>query len=47
MPWDMFKTATDNDLKAIYRYLKTLKPVKNKILKIVTTKEEMEKQAAS
>jgi len=46
MPWDMFKTATDNDLKAIYRYLKTLKPVKNKIEKIVTTKEELESRAS-
>ncbi|MBL7987840.1 MAG: cytochrome c [Chlorobi bacterium] len=46
MPWDMFKTATDNDLKAIYHYLKTLKPVKNKIEKIVTTKEELENRAS-
>lgn len=46
MPWDMFKTATDNDLKAIYRYLKSLKPIKNKIEKIVTTKEELEKRAS-
>lgn len=46
MPWDMFKTATDNDIKAIYRYLKTLKPIKNKIPKIVTTKEELENQAS-
>lgn len=46
MPWDMFKIATDNDLKAIYRYLRTLKPIKNKIEKIVTTKEELENRAS-
>ncbi|HEU4576289.1 MAG TPA: cytochrome c [Chitinophagaceae bacterium] len=28
MPWSSFKRMTDDELKAIYRYLKTLKPVK-------------------
>ncbi len=28
MPWDQFKVMSDNDLKAIYAYLQTLKPVK-------------------
>ena len=31
MPWDQFRNMTDNDLKAIYNYLKSLKPIKNRI----------------
>jgi mono/diheme cytochrome c family protein len=31
MPWDQFRTMTDDDLKAIYKYLKGLAPIKNKI----------------
>lgn len=33
MAWGPFKRMSDNDLKAIYRYLHTVKPVKNKIEK--------------
>ncbi len=33
MAWGPFKRMSDNDLKAIYRYLKTVKPVKNKVEK--------------
>lgn len=33
MPWGPFKRMSDNDLKAIYRYLKTVKPIKNKVEK--------------
>ena len=29
MPWDQFRQMSDDDLKAIYRYLKTLAPIKN------------------
>ena len=29
MPWDQFRTMKDDDLKAIYKYLVSLKPVKN------------------
>ncbi len=29
MPWPNFKNMTDDDLRAIYTYLKTLPPVKN------------------
>jgi len=29
MPWDQFRNMKDDDLKAIYYYLKTLPPVKN------------------
>jgi cytochrome c553 len=31
MPWEMIGKATDSDLKAIFAYLKSLKPVKNAI----------------
>jgi len=33
MPWSFFGTMKDNDLKAIYAYLRTVKPIKNKIEK--------------
>ena len=33
MPWSFFGTMKDNDLKAIYAYLKTVKPVSHKIEK--------------
>lgn len=29
MPWDQFQQMSDTDLKAIYAYLQTLKPIKN------------------
>ncbi len=35
MPWDQFQQMSDNDLKAIYAYLKTLKPIKNEIKEVV------------
>ncbi len=31
MPWEAYQQMSDNDLKAIYNYLKTLEPVENKI----------------
>jgi hypothetical protein len=31
MPWDMFAKKTDNDLKAIFAYLKSLPPISNKV----------------
>ncbi len=31
MPWDMIGKATDSDLKAIFAYLKSLKPIKNAV----------------
>ncbi len=33
MPWIFFAQLTDNDLSAIYAYLRTVKPVKNKVEK--------------
>lgn len=35
MPWETFKTYSDNDLKAIYKYLVSIEPVKNEVNKIV------------
>jgi cytochrome c553 len=29
MPWPVYRSMTDDDLKAVYAYLTTLKPVKN------------------
>lgn len=29
MPWDQFRNMSDDDLKAIYKYLASLKPIKN------------------
>ena len=31
MPWYYFGKMTDDDLKAIYAYLKTVKPVQNRV----------------
>lgn len=35
MPWGPFSRMTDDELKAIYRYLKTVKPVERKIEKVL------------
>lgn len=35
MPWDNFKRMTETDLRAIYKYLRTVPPYKNKIEAIV------------
>ena len=29
MPWNYYRTLTDDDLKAMFAYLKTLPPIKN------------------
>jgi len=34
MPWGPFSRMDDNDLKAIYRYLQTVPPVKHEIVKV-------------
>jgi mono/diheme cytochrome c family protein len=31
MPWEAFKGMTENDMRSIYRYLKSLKPVENDV----------------
>lgn len=38
MPWSNFKQMTDDELKAIYNYLKTVKPVKNNIPQVFKPK---------
>lgn len=34
MPWSMYASMKDNDLRAIYRYLRNLAPISNKVEKI-------------
>lgn len=29
MPWDMYKNMTDGEIKAVFAYLKSIKPIKN------------------
>jgi hypothetical protein len=31
MPWPVYRNFTDEDLKAIFAYLKTIPPVKNHV----------------
>lgn len=38
MPWSLFSGMTDEDLGAIYDYLRTMKPVSNKVEKFVIKK---------
>ena len=33
MPWTIFANMTDDDIKCIYKYLRTIKPIKNKVTK--------------
>jgi mono/diheme cytochrome c family protein len=40
MPWVAFQKISENDLKAIYRFLKTLKPLSNLVSKVATPPEE-------
>lgn len=40
MPWGAFSRMHEDDLKALYRYLQTLEPVKNKIEKAVFAPNE-------
>lgn len=40
MPWGMFSRMNDVELKALYRYLQTLQPIKNSITKTVYEKGE-------
>jgi hypothetical protein len=36
MPWQVYGTKTDQDLKAMYAYLQTLKPIRNEVPQPVT-----------
>jgi hypothetical protein len=38
MPWTMYGKMTDQDLEAIYTYLKTVKPIKNTVEKYTTAR---------
>jgi len=38
MPWTMFAGMTERDLGAIYKYLRSLKPIKNKVEKFTNKK---------
>ena len=40
MPWTMYGTMRENDLKAIYAYLRTVKPVKNKVKRFTAKESE-------
>jgi hypothetical protein len=31
MPWPMYKNATDQDLKAVFAYLQSIRPIKNRV----------------
>ncbi len=31
MPWEMFRNMKEEDSRAIYRYLRTIKPIRNKV----------------
>jgi len=33
MPWTIFANMTDDDIKSIYKYLRTIKPIKNTVTK--------------
>ncbi len=40
MPWPFFRQATDEDLRAIFAYLRTLPPVRNKVPQPIDPPEE-------
>jgi hypothetical protein len=39
MPWPEYRNATDDDLKAVFAYLRTIKPVKNVVPTAVINKQ--------
>lgn len=39
MPWESFRSLTDNDIKAIFEYLKSIPPVKNIVPSPIPPKE--------
>ena len=39
MPWTMYATMKESDLKAIYAYLKTVKPISNSVIKFTAGKK--------
>jgi hypothetical protein len=41
MPWTAFRNMTDDDLKAVYAYLRTIKPVTNHVPAPVEPEESL------
>jgi hypothetical protein len=39
MPWQMYKTFSDEDLEAVFTYLKSLKPVSNNVPAPISPKD--------
>ena len=39
MPWEVYRNMTDDDLKAIYAYLRSLPPIKNRVPEPVIAEE--------
>jgi mono/diheme cytochrome c family protein len=39
MPWTMYGGMTDEDINAIYAYLRTIKPITNKVIKFTSASE--------
>lgn len=40
MPWMMYAGLTETDLAAMYTYLRTVKPIKNEVVRYITKKEK-------
>jgi hypothetical protein len=40
MPWEAIRNMTDDDLKAIYKYLMSLDPVKNEVKEVVVREKK-------
>jgi hypothetical protein len=41
MPWKTFATLSDDDLKAIYAYLRTVQPIVNKVPPPILSREAL------
>lgn len=39
MPWPQYKRMTDDDLRAIYRYLQTVKPIRNRVIRVAAAEK--------
>ncbi|MFQ5852858.1 MAG: c-type cytochrome [Candidatus Binatia bacterium] len=39
MPWERYRNMKEEDIRAIYRYLRTIKPIKNKVPENIPPKE--------
>ena len=43
MPWSMYRNATDEDLRAVFAYLQTIKPIKNRVPQPIEPAEAAQK----